>query len=164
MGQKIKSFGDWVVDDYVPSYTDSEYERLVEFQSNTVAMAALPVLTAVLGALLALLLPGYYSLLSLTVYVPMCVVGLLANSWMKHYAPRPENIVPARLMNPMGIAMAVQAVAILLSLGNLGDRWFFLLLVMAAAGVGVYVGMKVDNKSKRERRQRDRDRLNEKEL
>lgn len=114
-----KKFGDWTVDEYVPQYTEDEYERLIEFKSNTVLVNALPVTTAIFGALMAWILPGEYSWVSLLIYVPMGLAYVIADQWMKHYAPRPKPILPKKYTALMMMIIVLHGLGVLKNINSI---------------------------------------------
>lgn len=71
---------------------DDEYQAQINHRSATVGLAYTFWATLVTGAILAWLLPGWQSLTSILVYLPI-VTGIVAGQqWMKTRAPRPRAI------------------------------------------------------------------------
>ena len=93
--QALKNFGDYAVRT-TEATADDEYQRTMLHKANTVAVEAEPFFLALAFALLAWVLPGYDSLYSVLVILPTVWAQLIAQSWLRNYAPRPR---PRRLLS-----------------------------------------------------------------
>lgn len=93
----IKRFGDYAVR-LTDEAADDEYQADIAHRANSVIVATLvPVLLAT-GALLSWVLPGNLAWWSLVTFIPSFIFVAVGETWMRHYAPRPEASFPLPLM------------------------------------------------------------------
>ncbi|AKV59421.1 hypothetical protein [Corynebacterium riegelii] len=86
----MKQYGDTIVN-YVADIAQDEFEASTYYKADSVALYTSLPITALVGAILALVLPGQLAMWSLLV---LCVPGLssaAAALWMRNYVPRPVS-------------------------------------------------------------------------
>lgn len=112
MSTLIKRFGDTHTH-LVKEYVDDEYQEKIENQANTVFVNTLPFTLYSIGAILAWSIPGFRSLLSLLVFLPLLIGIAFSQGWEKHYAPRPKPVILPRTVAAIIFLAIVQGLGII---------------------------------------------------
>ena len=78
--------------------SDDEYQANTYLQSMAVGAYAAPIGATVAGAILAWVLPGNYSLLSILALLPILAHEIAADDWLRNRVPQPKYVPQKRYM------------------------------------------------------------------
>ena len=77
--------------------TEDEYQAAIVHQANSISQAATTLISLWVAAIVAWILPGRYSYISLLVIVPLLLGFIIGTRWMRNHIPVPVNLRMGKL-------------------------------------------------------------------